>query len=319
MSTGIQDLRFIGSVEERDIDFLVLEELQVSHGFREWFTTRVFEQLIFKSFIGAWHSVVDPVLGESDLVFMFDAEDGSTKAILIENKISAQPQPEQAMRYLARGEKGKVEEVWQEFRTCVIAPRKYLESSVHTEVYQCQIPYEEIMAFFAATRTVEDRHKYRATMMLEAVEQHRRGYVARVDDKVSEFVKQYWQCVQESFPTLGMAEPKPRPAGNTWIFFHPIGIPKSMDVVHQLTAGYVKVFFKQQAANFDAIAGRYKQLGDLFPGLAIEQSGKSVSISIPVPAIKPLDAKFNVARGSVAKTLDIVQKLVRELNRLGLP
>jgi hypothetical protein len=315
----MQDLKFIESIAERDIDFLILEELQVSHAFREWFTARVFEQPVFKSHVGAWHSVVDPVLGESDLIFMFDAEDGSTKAILIENKISAAPQPDQAKRYLARGDKGQLEETWQEYRTCVIAPRKYLESPVHTNVYQSQIPYEEIMAYFAAARSVDERQRYRATMMLEAVDQHRRGYTAKIDDTVTEFVRTYWQFVQASHPSLGMREPKQRPAGNTWIFFYPAGIPKTMDVVHQLTAGYVKVFFKQRAADYEAIANRYQELTGVFPGLAVELAGKSVSITIPVTPVNPLDTQFDSAKASVAAALDILSRLIPELHRLGLP
>lgn len=319
MATGLQDLNFIASVAERDIDFLILEELQVSHAFRDWFTARVFERPVFKAHVGAWHSVVDPALGESDLVFLFEAEDGSTKAILIENKISAPPQPDQAKRYIARGEKGKAEEEWQEFRTCAIAPRMYLESGIHTDDYQSHIPYEEIMAYFAANRSVEERHKYRATMMLEAVDQHRRGYAAKIDDKATEFVRQYWQFVQANFPSLGMTEPKPRPAGNAWIFFHPTGIPKTVDVVHLLTSGFVKVFLKQQAANHASIEDRYKDLAGQFPGLEIEPAGKSVAIAVPVEPVSPLDTKFEAASASINKALGITSRLVQELIRLGLP
>src|SRR5882672_3082754 len=87
MTGGMQDLNFVESINERDIDFLLLEELQVSAEFRDWLSSRVFGRPIFKSHTGAWHSVVDPVLGESDLVFIFEAEDGTGTAILIENKI----------------------------------------------------------------------------------------------------------------------------------------------------------------------------------------------------------------------------------------
>lgn len=318
MATGINDLNFVANVTERDIDFLVLEELQVSHEFREWFSARVFESPVLKTHGKALHSVVDSKYGESDLIFIFDAEDGSTKAILIENKISARPQPDQAQRYIERGEKGKAEETWQEYRTCVIAPRNYLESPAHAELYQCEITYEEIMAFFSSRRTVDERSGYRAKMMLEAVTQHRRGYTQIVDQKMTTFAKEYWQYVQSHYPNLKMPVPKPRAAGNTWIYFFPSGLPKSVDVVHQLSAGYVKVFFKQQASDFEAIRARYQDMVGLIPGLEVELTGKSVAISVPVDSVKPLEIGFETAQASVAAALETTSKLVQELISRGL-
>lgn len=319
MATGIMDLNFVENVTERDIDFLVLEELQVSHAFREWFSARVFESPVLKTHGKALHSVVDPKYGESDLIFIFDAEDGSTKAILIENKISARPQPDQAKRYIERGEKGKAEETWQEYRTCVIAPRNYLESTAHTELYQCEITYEEIMAFFSSRRSVDERSGYRAKMMLEAVTQHRRGYTPTISKELTTFATEYWQYVQVHHPNLAMPVPKPRPAGNTWINFFPAGFPKSVDLVHQISAGYVKLFFKQKASDFEVIKARYQDMSSVFPGLEVELAGKSVAISIPVDSVKPLEISFEAAKAGVAAALEITSKLVQELQRRGLP
>lgn len=310
-------MNFVASVTERDIDFLVLEELQVSHEFRDWLSARVFERPVLKSHVGAWHSVVDPVHGESDLIFMFNAEDGSTKAILIENKISANAQPDQGRRYTERGEKGKAEEVWQEYQTCMIAPRRYLECQ--TEIYDCQISYEEVMAYFVAGRSKANRSDYRATMMLEAVKQDRRGYKQKVDDRMTAFAFDYWKHVQESYPTLAMPVPKPRAAGNNWISFLPVGFPRSIDVVHQLSAGYLKVFFKQMAPEFEAIRDRYQDLTSQFPGLEVELTSKSVAISIPVDSVKPLEVSFDAARTIIVAALDTLSRLVQELQRRGVP
>jgi len=106
------ELKFVASIAERDIDLLVMEELSVSEEFREWFSSRVFGEPIYQSKIGTWHSVSDSQLGESDLIFLFEAVDGSRVAILIENKIDAPPQPKQGERYRLRGEKGQKEGYW---------------------------------------------------------------------------------------------------------------------------------------------------------------------------------------------------------------
>lgn len=315
-SGGIYDMNFVASVTERDIDFLVLEELQVSHGFRDWFAARVFERPVYKAHVGAWHSVVVPVLGESDLVFMFEADDGSTKAILIENKISAPPQPEQAKRYTERGEMGKAEDVWQEYQTCIIAPRRYLGSQ--TETYDCHISYEEVMAYFVAGRSSSNRSDYRATMMLEAVKQDRRGYQQKISEKMTAFAFDYWKHVQAHYPNLAMPVPKPRAAGNNWISFLPTEFPKSTEFIHQLSAGFLKVFFKQKAADFEAIKAQYQDMSTQFPGLEVELSAKSVVISVPVESVKPVDITFDAARNNITPTLDIASKLVLELQRRGL-
>ncbi|MGA7178145.1 MAG: hypothetical protein WBX11_00965 [Thiobacillaceae bacterium] len=319
MAGGIRDLNFIENVTERDIDFLVLEELQVSQEFRDWFSSRVFERPVFKSHIGAWHSVVDAELGESDLVFIFDAEDQTTKAILVENKIAANAQPDQGNRYTKRGDRGAADGLWQEFRTCIIAPRKYLESPTQAESYDCEISYEEIMAYFVARRSSEPRQDYRAKVVLEGVEQHRRGYQPKVSDAMTEFALRYWQFAQEHYPELGMPEPKPRPAGSTWINFYPSSFPKGVDFIHQVTGGVVKVFFKGKASDFEAIEARYKDLASVFPELQIQLAGKSVSIAVPVEVIAPLQQSFHASQASVSAALDIAQSLAREIPSRGFP
>lgn len=93
------DLNFIASVAERDIDFLLLEELSVSVEFQEWLASRVFNEVIYAAKIGAWHSVSESGLGESDLIFIFSGIDGQRNAVLIENKVDAVPQRKQGLRY----------------------------------------------------------------------------------------------------------------------------------------------------------------------------------------------------------------------------
>ncbi len=319
MASGIHDLKFIESVTERDIDLLVLEELCVSKEFRDWFSARVYGCPVLKSYVGAWHSVNDEVLGESDLVFIFDAEDGTTKAILVENKISAAAQPDQGRRYTERGDKGKAEGYWQEYQTCIIAPRKYLQSPTQAQEYDCQITYEEIMAYFVSRRSVERRHDYRAKVVMEGVGQQRRGYQPKVSDAMTGFASQYWQFVQEHYRELGMLEPKARAAGNTWVYFYPSGFPKTVDFVHQLTGGFLKVFFKGKAPEFEAIETRYKDMASLFPGLEIQLAGKSVSIAIPVEPVAPLENSFDASRDNVSAALGIAQRLVPELRARGFP
>jgi hypothetical protein len=62
----LQQLRLFQSVNEHDIDLLVLEELNVSDSLAQRFIFRVREELIPVKTLSAWHSVVDTNLGELD-------------------------------------------------------------------------------------------------------------------------------------------------------------------------------------------------------------------------------------------------------------
>lgn len=307
------DLKFVASIAERDIDLLVMEELSVSDEFREWFASRVFGEPVFQAAIGAWHSVSDALLGESDIVFLFEAIDGPRTAILIENKIDAPPQLQQGQRYRLRGENGLKEGYWEKFKTCVIAPSKYLSSSKHSESYDISVSYEEILAYFQSRRIRDDRFPYKARILLEGIEQNRRGYQPKHSDEMTKFVYDYYVYASDEYTYLGMQEAKPRPAGSTWVMFYPKSFPKGINLTHQLTAGLVKVFFTGQAESFDALQQKYKSI---LPGNAsIDVAGKSVAISMEVPKVDPLTVSFSDQREKVRtalQNLSMLEKLVSE-------
>lgn len=114
----MRDLRFIVCVTERDIDLLILEELAVNEDFCRWLVRRLPGEPNYQNTLGAWHSVCDTTLGESDIVYAFVAATGKRIAVLIENKIGAPPQPEQAERYKQRGSKGIDRGDWDDCVTC---------------------------------------------------------------------------------------------------------------------------------------------------------------------------------------------------------
>ena len=92
-------LDIIAYISEREIDLLLLEELHVSAEFRSWFVSQVFGTSVqCAKFLAAWHSVDHSSLGESDLVLKFEDVSEKMTAILVEDKIDAPPQPDQAVR-----------------------------------------------------------------------------------------------------------------------------------------------------------------------------------------------------------------------------
>ncbi len=307
------DLKFIASIAERDVDLLIMEELSVSTEFREWFSSRVFGEPMYQSELGAWHSVSDAQLGESDIVFLFEAIEGPRTAILIENKIDAEPQPKQGERYRLRGEKGLKEGYWDKFKTCVIAPSKYLNSTKNSENYDVEISYEELLAYFQSRSPRSNRYLYKAKVLLEGIEQNRRGYQPVYNEEITKFVSDYFSFCSESYAQLGMQEAKPRPAGSTWIMFYPESLHKEISLVHQLTAGFVKVFFNGKAKLVEELKDKYST--KLPPGASVEVTGKSATITIKVPKVDPLSIPFSDQKEKVVqalKLLSVLEKLVAE-------
>ena len=302
------ETRFVGSVAERDIDFLLLEEFSVSDDFRNWFVSKAAEGYEYHSKVGVWHSLVDSSLGESDIVFLYSSKLSGRIAILIENKINAQPQPEQAERYRQRGEKGVSKGHWNRFITCVVAPQRYLESSKHDQTYDLEISYEDLAVYFAQGGAENSRGLYKASLIKEAIEQNRRGYQPEYNQAMSEFVAHYYAIAVRRFSQLEMQAPKQRPSGSTWITFHPTVLPRGAYICHQLSAGAVKLFFGPPSS-LEAVSEVYRPY--LPDEVTIEQAGKSVALIVQVPRIDPLALPVSQQQEAVLLGLNAAEELLR--------
>lgn len=302
------EFQFIASLAERDVDLLLLEELSVSEKFRKWFANLVFDEPAYRSNIGAWHSVTSKNLGESDLLFLFLAENKSRLAILIENKIDAPPMPKQGKRYHQRGEAGISAGQWDRFKTCIIAPKKYLAAAKQSGVYDFEVSYEDIYSYFVSRSNQDTRFAYKAKVLLEGIEKNRRGYQPEINEQMTNFVKQYFEFANDNYPALNIQKVKPRPAGANWIEFYPDVLPPSgIGLAHQITSGFVKLFFKLQANNYETILEKYKNR--LSERMSIELAGQSVAISMRVPKLSPLKKSFADERKKVVSALECLSQL----------
>ena len=79
----------------------------------------------------------------------------------------------------------------------------------------------------------------------------------------------------------------------------------------------MKAFFKGQATQFESIESQYSAMRATFPGLQVQLAGKSVSISVPVEPLAPLEQPFDSCRDAVLASLDIAQRLAREIATRG--
>jgi len=298
---------FIEAVTERDVDLLVLEELHVSPNFQDWIV-----RLIYGSgygpvrFDNAWHALSHPTLYESDLVFTFDHPNGYKCAVLIENKIDAPPQPEQATRYKARGEAGTEAGDWQKYKTCILAPQLYLSKITDANAYDVQIAYEAIKEWFQQRGTDDKRSQYKSRLIQEAIDQNRRGYTPKIDERVTRFWHSYWLFASREFPELSMKEPRDKPAGATWTEFRTKEFGQKRRIYHKLGDGIVDLEMDDMGDSVDKLKSTYA--GSLGSDVEIMRAGRKASILIHVPRLDRF-GEFDLQIDDVRKGLKAAYRL----------
>lgn len=304
----MEDLNFIEAASERDIDLLLLEELSVSEGFAAWLAEKAFgtSSLYYRT-LGAWHSVTDPEFGESDVVLIFQATNNKNCAILIENKIDALPQTEQAQRYRRRGEKGQTSGQWDIFKTCIVAPQAYIDKTEDASGYDKAVSYEEIGQWFIDHSSEQVRGTYKSKLISEAIEQNRRGYTMTPDDHVTDFWKKYWEYAESHHPKLDMRRPGMKPAKSDWPDFRPRPLDKRFSIVHKLAKGNVDLQIAGAAEQLEELYDKYQNL--LQDDMEFVKAGKSGALRINVRQIDRF-GDFSVQREAVEQGMRAAEKLI---------
>ena len=299
-------LQIFSSIQERDVDMLLVEELNANEEFASWLVARTWGISKFSSHVRTWHSVSVGVLGESDVVFLFADAEANHRALLIENKIDAAAQPNQAERYRKRGEQGKTAGDWVEYRTCLVAPDRYFDSERHSGTYDYDISYEELLAFFASRAARDRRYGHKAMLLNEAIVQNRRGRLSEINAPVTKYFRDYYSAASVRVPALGVQKPGERAAGNTWMYFKPTGYPPDVQLVHQ-ASGSVKLFFDAQVDSLEDI--RLRMAAALGSGAKPEAAGKSVSVTISVPPLAPQSGDFEKDRQAAEEAFSALVSL----------
>lgn len=132
------------SVRERDIDLSIVQLVQTSPPFREWFREQLTLDTGQSQFLGVSHSVATPN-GESDIELAFETAGGDRRLILIENKITASFQDQQIERYYERGERYVSNGDSEAFTVGLVAPEQYVNNA-QREAFDNVVTYEEVLS-----------------------------------------------------------------------------------------------------------------------------------------------------------------------------
>ena len=200
----------VDSVQERDIDLLIIEELNVSLDFCKWFINEL-ELKEPTSKIKAFRSISDYGLGETDILISYSVET-RTNFILVENKIDASFQNNQFKRYKERGENYIKKKECDDCYIVLIAPKSYCENQSNFSNY---INYESIKKYF--TDKNEIRADYKSEILSIAIEKERRGYKAVNSIPVQSFWKSYYEYKISNLKSFRMNKPDIVPFNSDWI------------------------------------------------------------------------------------------------------
>ena len=215
------------SVTERDVDLVLVEELKCSEGFRKWFLTKALGRTPWRapSSLRVRHSVsgAGKHAGETDIEIGFFAA-GKRVVLLMENKVDAPFQRDQADRYALRARELVEQRKCDEALTVLFAPSGYVGSEPACRVFDAVVPYEDVMKYCRersrGSGELALRYGHRADILKQAVEQQRRRPPPKPDAALTRFWAEYYGFARAEAPLLRMERPGRKPLNSTWVSFN---------------------------------------------------------------------------------------------------
>lgn len=278
---------------ERDIDLILVEEIYCSLDFTTWISALAG----ISSPIASWevkHSKRRTrSRREIDIFIDISHSDTSRSAILIENKLDAGEQPDQAESY--REELAKLEGNYKNRSMLITCPEAYAQRHpCFTGKFDNVLSYETISRFFREmiSETGSElvlRYRFRADILDQAIHKHRRGYTPIPDKVVGDFNARYVKLLTDLAPEIipGPSMRKPaNPRESTSMIFDPAAsFPNLPEVIrprrfaHELGRGSV------QRANYVAVtfAGWGAALPHVLPQLNADASSLGATFTAEKP------------------------------------
>lgn len=232
----MQEILPIESIQERDIDLLLLEELSTNFEFCSWFASEL-NLPQFSEIRGAWRSFSNFGLGETDILFSY-ISDAKQIFVLVENKLDAIFQPDQYLRYQGRAEKFVEAKDCDEAYCVLVAPKFYCSNQKY---FNLSITYEQIKQKLISYG--DSRSMFKSALFEIAIEKLRRGYRPINSEQVQKFWFQYWLYITATLPHLKMKEPGIVPAGSDWPMIYVDEIPQ-VYFYHKLRQGNIDLTFR---------------------------------------------------------------------------
>lgn len=297
----------IAGICERDMDLLLLEEFQACEAFQAWFVQAAFGGGVdLGRCTEARRSYADST-GESDLEVFLAGPEGGTTVLLIENKVNAGLQPQQAERYRERGLGHVLAGLCQAFRTIIVAPARYFgTASSSSKGFDGRVTYEEILGWFEGTEQLGARRLYKMALLRSAIEKGVLGYQPEEDKPNTLFWRAYWQLALVRAPQLEMLEPGPRPSRSSFVYFRPPDLPPSVKIIHKFAYGHVDLQLKGMGRRLNEVRKAAER--HLADDMRVVEAGCSAAIRVRVPRLTSTQP-FENQKPEAERALDTASRL----------
>jgi hypothetical protein len=225
---------------ERDLDLVIVGAL---------FTSAPFRAFMLQSAIG-WtkgHNLVRTCVsevadaGETDVLLVVDLEGAKRLALMIEDKINAAFQPEQANRYRERGEQGIRTGRWDSFTTCLCAPEGYLAAARPDKEWGAYISFESISKWARQSNNPYDA--FVAQICEEAVAR-RIARTLEISPEATAFWRSYRMLANQLLPEVDITRLSDSvSAASPWPRFGAATLPSDIWLEHKPQQGRVDLTF----------------------------------------------------------------------------
>jgi hypothetical protein len=302
-------------IYERDIDLLLAEELAINPTFADRLKS-------VTKFVGEPASVFEfwvsksNSLGESDLVVVYQRGDGGRFALLIEDKVDAKLQPEQAERYRMRAERERSRGIYSDYQVVLCAPAFYLGKQTSLDGFDLRVSFEQLADFLDAG---DPRSQYRAAFLRTAAGTKKvNAWVREVDPATNAFWLAAYDLASNEFPILEMKSPA-LSKDSVWVVFRPRDLPtmpKRVSVELKGKNGHVDLTFANTTAHvFHPLIRPLLQ-----PGMTVHQTGAAAAIRLTAPAFAIADGipvglqKVKLAFAAAARLIEFYRSFAGGLN-----
>lgn len=299
-------------LRERDMDLLLMEEIASCQEFANIFLSLI--GLADAEVISVEQSKTDEN-GESDITVIV-TKDSVKYGLLIEDKIDAEAQPAQAVRYRKRGDDGVKNGEYCDYKTFIVAPQTYLENNTEADYYDYQVTYEQCLEYF---RDLSDsRAAFKSQQIMQAIDKQKSGYQPIINDAVTDFWRQYRQHQKNCYPDIKMLGDKDeKPSKSTWMYFETNF--KKVHIIHKSAQGLVDMEFTGLGDQWQELRSLCQTaLGNLYEQqLAVEKTNKSAVLrSLKAMRLMDVHRSFSEQRDVADIALTEVHRLRKLLDEL---
>lgn len=264
----------IAGLAERDLDLIFAEECSANSAFRSFLLREAGSPVEAPDSVIAVTRHATHSTGESDLMLDTRFADGTLVRLLIENKVDAAMQREQAARYRTRAISYVADGRCDVCLTLLVAPDRYFGND--DSGFDGEVSYEQIIEEIRSS--VIDRHRlaFRLSVIESAIDKATLGYQRRADAAMNTLWEQYRSIAAALAPELNVPDANGRPTGSHFVYFKPDGFPSPIQLIHKFAYGRVDVQFPRWGSAMGLL--RQHLSGILPEGCELVRAGKSVAL-----------------------------------------